>query len=129
MLAVVIALAAAFPAAGGAGSRQGFAFGRVGGSIIPFTITIGNDGRVKATGPAKVGRARLTQLQVVNLNRIATTNGFTSLAAVTNCPGTLPDVAATFVRIGPRTVRVHGSCAPRYQRVYAALARAVRLAR
>jgi hypothetical protein len=39
----------------------------------------------------------------------------------------LPDVAATFVRVGPRTVRVHGTCLAHYQRVWNALARAVKI--
>jgi hypothetical protein len=120
------ALAASAPA--GSAAQRGFAFGRLGGNIVPFTVAIGNDGSVKATGPVKVGRTHLTRLQVANLNRIAATNAFGSLPAATNCAGTLPDVAGTFVRIGPRTVRVHGVCVPRYQRIYNALAKAVKLA-
>jgi hypothetical protein len=126
-LAVVLALAAILPAASGAAPQRGFAFGRLGGNIVPFTVSIGNDGRVKATGPVLVGRAHLTQLEVANLDRVATMNGFASLRSSTSCPGTLPDVAATFVRVGPRTVRVHGSCVVRYQRIWNALARTVRL--
>jgi hypothetical protein len=124
-VALLSALAAAAPA--GAAAQRGFAFGRLGGNIVPFTVSIGNDGSVKATGPVKVGRPHLTRLQIANLNRIAATNAFGALAVVTNCPGVLPDIAATFIRIGPRTVRVHGSCVQRYQRVYAALAKAVKL--
>jgi hypothetical protein len=124
-IAALAALAAASPV--GAGAQRGFAFGRLGGNIIPFTVSIANDGSVKASGPVKVGRRHLTLLQIGNLNRIAATNAFGSLAKVTNCPGSLPDIASTFVRIGPRTVRVHGSCLRGYQRIYAALERAVKL--
>jgi hypothetical protein len=126
-LAVVLALAAILPASSIASPQRGFAFGRLGGNIIPFTVSVANDGRVRATGPVGVGKKRLTQLDVANLNRVATTNGFSSLPAVTSCPGTLPDVAATFVRVGPRTVRVHGTCLAHYQRVWNALARAVKI--
>lgn len=126
-LAVVLALAAILPASSTASPRRGFAFGRLGGNIVPFTISVGNDGRVRASGPVSVGKKRLTELDVANLNRVATTNRFSSLPAVTSCPGTLPDVAATFVRVGPRTVRVHGTCLARYQHVWDALARAVKI--
>jgi hypothetical protein len=125
-VAVLASLAASAPA--GAVAQRGFAFGRLGGNIVPFTVSITNDGSVSAKGPVKIGRRHLTRLQIANLNRIAATNAFGSLAPATNCAGALPDVAATFVRIGPRTVRVHGSCLPRYQRIYAALAQAVKLA-
>jgi hypothetical protein len=127
-LLAVIVLAGVLPASGGAAAQRGFAFGRSGGNIQPYTVSIANDGSVRVSGPATVGRSKLTQLQIAGLNRIATANGFGRIAAVTNCPGTLPDIAATFVRVGPRTVRVHGTCIARYQRVFAALARAVKLA-
>jgi hypothetical protein len=126
-LAVVLALAAILPASSAASPQRGFAFGRLGGNIVPFTVSIGNDGHVRSTGPVTLGRKQLTELQIANLNRVATTNGFSSLPAATSCPGTLPDVAATFVRVGPRTVRVHGTCLVRYRHVWNALARAVRI--
>ena len=34
----------------------------------------------------------------------------------------LPDVAATFIRVGARTVRVHGACVARYTKLWNALA-------
>jgi hypothetical protein len=125
-IAFLAALTAAAPV--GAGAQRGFAFGRLGGNIVPFTVSIANDGSVKVSGPVRIGRRHLSRLQIGNLNRIAATNAFGSLAKVTNCPGALPDIAATFVRIGPRTVRVHGTCVQGYQRIYASLVKAVRLA-
>jgi len=124
-IALLFALVAA--ASAGAVAKRGFAFGRIGGNIVPFAVSIGNDGSVTATGPVKLGRKHLTRIQIANLNRIAATNAFGSIPAVTNCPGSLPDVAATYVRIGPRTVRVHGTCLLGYQRIYTALERAVKL--
>ncbi len=126
-LVAVLLLAAALPSAAGASSQRGFAFGRTGGNILPFTVTIENDGSVHVTGPVAVMRTKLTRLQVADLNRVVATNGFERLKPMNDCPGVLPDVAATFVRVGPLRVQVHGSCLARYQHVYNALARAVRL--
>jgi hypothetical protein len=125
-LAVVVATAALVPAAG-ASQQRGFAFGRAGGNIQPFRVVIATDGNVHATGATHVGRTHLTRIQLGELNRLAATNSFGSLPRSTSCAGTLPDVAATFIRVGPRTVTVHGGCLAAYQRLWTALARAVRL--
>jgi hypothetical protein len=126
-LVAVLLLAAALPSAVGASAQRGFAFGRTGGNIIPFTVSIDNDGRVHVSGPVAVMRKKLTRIEVANLNRVVATNGFERLRPMNECPDTLPDVAATFVRVGPLRVQVHGDCLTRYQHVYNALARAVRL--
>ncbi len=123
----VLSVAAALAPVAQASPRGGFSFGRTGGNIQPFTVTIGADGHVRTTGSATVGRTLLTKAQLAKLNTVAAANNFGSIAAVTSCPGTLPDVAATFVRVAGRTVRVHGSCVARYQRVWAALTASVRL--
>jgi hypothetical protein len=39
----------------------------------------------------------------------------------------LPDIAATFIRVGARRALVHGGCVPRYARLWLALTQAVRL--
>lgn len=123
----VLLLAAALPSAAGASAQRGFAFGRTGGNIRPFTVSITNDGRVHVWGPVAVERTKLTRIEVANLNRVVATNGFEQLRPMNECPDALPDVAATFVRVGPLRVEVHGSCLARYQHVYNALVRAVRL--
>jgi len=125
-LALAFGAAALVPAAA-ATPQQGFAFGRSGGNIRPFRVVIATDGVVRSTGAAHVGRARLTRLQLGELNRIAATGSFGSLPLSTNCSGTLPDVAATFIRVGPRTVRVHGDCVAAYSKLWKALVRAVRM--
>jgi hypothetical protein len=128
---IVVTAAAWLAAAAGSGAAtvpaQGFAFGRAGGNIVPFTVTIAAGGRVHASGPVRVGRRMLTHAQLTALANVVAQARFTTLPAVTNCPGTLPDVAATFVRVGVRTVRVHGDCVPRYTRVWNALTAAVKL--
>jgi hypothetical protein len=104
----------------------GFAYGRVGGSIMPFTVTIATSGAVTAKGPAPGTATRLSKEQLAVLNRVAVETNFTKLPAVTACPNTLPDVAAQFIRVGGRTVRVHGSCLARFNRLWTALVRATR---
>jgi hypothetical protein len=129
MLAVVVVLAAAaVPSASAAQSgKTGFAFGRDGGNIRPFAVVISVQGDVRTTGPVEAHRQSLTRLQLAELNRLAVTTGFTHLAQQTNCPGTLPDVAATYIRVGARTVHVHGSCVVPYKKLWAALQRAARV--
>jgi len=77
-------------------------------------VTIANSGSVRIFGAVKVGRMHVTPVQLAALNRVATETLFTMMPLKTNCRGTLPDIASTFVRIGAYTVRVHGGCLPRY---------------
>jgi hypothetical protein len=127
-LMTLLCTAAVVPAAG-ASPPRGFAFGQAGGNIRPFTVAIGIDGNVRVTGRASVGRTHLTRLQLGELNRLAVTTGFGALPALTNCKGSLPDFATSFIRVGARTVRVRGGCMSRYQRLWKALAADVRLAK
>jgi hypothetical protein len=120
-------LALALPPAASASQQTGFAFGRSGGNIRPYTVTIAADGRVSVSGPVQAGRTKLTQAQVGSLVKLAADVRFATLPKTTNCAGALPDVASTFVRVGARTVRVHGNCIPRYARLWKALGSAVKL--
>jgi hypothetical protein len=122
--AVLLAVVAAEPA-GSAVTLSGFAFGRIGGNIRPFTVSIASTGVVRTSGAVTVQRTKLTSAQLAALNRIAIVTRFGKLPKATNCPGTLPDVASTYVRVGARTVRVHGGCVPRYARMWRALSAAV----
>ena len=126
-IALAAASLAAVPAAGAAPHASAFAFVRTGGNIIPFTVTIAGDGSVHVQGPVKAGRASLSAAQLTSLRKLAASIRFTTLPAQTNCPRTLPDVAATFIRVGGRTVRVHGTCVPRYAKLWAAVGAAVKL--
>jgi hypothetical protein len=124
LAAVLVSLAVA-PAAASAAPTTGFAFGRSGGSIRPFSLTVATSGAVTATGAAPWHRTRLSKQQLANLNRVAFVTQFATLPLATNCSGTLPDVASQWIRVGDRTVRVHGTCVPRFDRLWTALDRAV----
>jgi hypothetical protein len=123
---LVVLVVGAMPASS-AVQPTGFAFGRLGGNIRPYTVTIANSGVVRTSGAVQVGRKMLTSLQLGGLNRVATETRFVTLPKLTNCRGTLPDVAATYIRVGARTVRVHGACLPRYQRMLKALQASVKI--
>ncbi len=125
-LIALVALTGALPAAG-AVQPTGFAFGRLGGNIRPYTVTIANSGAVHVSGVVMVARMHVTPAQVVALNRVATETRFTMLPSKTYCRGSLPDVASTYVRVGAHTVRVHGDCMVRYQRMLKALMTSVRM--
>lgn len=114
---VVLALTAVL-----ATSHTGFAYGRTGGNIMPFAISVATSGIVRSTGPAPVHVGLVSKEQLANLNRMVVETRFSSLPARTECPGALPDVADEFIRVGIHTVRVHGSCLKRFNRLWAALA-------
>ncbi|MGZ4334341.1 MAG: hypothetical protein ACXVRJ_08745 [Gaiellaceae bacterium] len=125
-VAALLALTGVLPAAG-AVQPTGFAFGRLGGNIRPYSVMIANSGVVRTSGAVQVGRTRVTPVQLAALNRIATETRFTMLPAATTCRGSLPDVATTYIRVGARTVRVHGGCVPRYERLLKALKASVQI--
>jgi hypothetical protein len=115
LLAVVTALA-----------QTGFAFGRTGGNIMPFSIAIAANGHVTATGPAPAHTTTVSKLRLANLDRAVLDAKFQTMPTMTLCPNTLPDIAAQYIRVGRRTVRVHGSCVARFNRLWTALNRSVR---
>ena len=125
---LLLVLAVGSVPASSAVQPTGFAFGRLGGNIRPYTVTIANTGVVRTSGAVEVRRRMLTSLQLGGLNRVATETSFVTLPKATNCKGTLPDVAGTYIRVGARTVRVHGGCVPRYQRLLKALQSSVKMA-
>jgi len=133
LAALTVALAVPLAVlAGGSGKRQApatFAFGRTGGNIIPFKVTIGRDGRVTTSGS---GHATLTQASTPlrnGLAKLARAEGFWTLPAFISCPGVNPDVAAHFVTVSAdgkaRTVTSHGSCKPAFEELYAVLSASV----
>jgi hypothetical protein len=125
---VLAALAALVLASPAAAASPRYSFGRAGGNILPFTVTIAPGGAVTVSGPAKVGRTHLTAGQLAALTAVVAKAHLASLPARTVCAGTLPDFASTFVSIGGRTVYVRGSCSPSFTRAWNALAKATQLA-
>ena len=100
-------------------------FGIGGGNMVPSQVTIEPTGRVRASGPLKPTRRQLTHAKVVSLSRLVRQDlpGLKSRL----CPGTNPDVGSDFIHAYGRTVRVHGSCEPRFHRLWDTLAKAVGL--
>jgi hypothetical protein len=114
MTALVVAAVAVAPS---------FVFGRAGGNVVPMRAAIYPSGRGVVNG--QPGR-RLTRVKVTALRRYAAAQGFAQIPRHIECPGTLPDVATLYVKVGrARTAFEHGSCNRRFDRVYAALAKAV----
>jgi hypothetical protein len=105
-----------------------FSFGRHGGNIIPFHARIAASGRVTVDDKA---RGVLKQTQLAALQRLVERERFAALPTRITCAGVLPDVATrsiTATSHGKRhSVSVHGGCSRRFDRVYAALAKAVGL--
>jgi hypothetical protein len=135
ILALTTALAASTALIGvaGAGSavtQPSFKFGRVGGNIQPFTVTIARDGSVTSTGPVQPARHQLTARTLARLAALASTEHFFALSQRINCAGSLPDFAYRSLTVSTsatrtRTVLVRGDCRPGYTALYAALAAAV----
>jgi hypothetical protein len=100
-------------------------FGIGGGNMVPSQVTIEPTGRVRSSGPLKPTRRQLTHAKVVSLSRLVRQDlpGLKSRL----CPGTNPDVGSDFIQAYGRTVRVHGSCEPRFHRLWDTLAKAVGL--
>jgi len=128
VLRLLVTAVAAAALAGPAGAASPpLAFGRAGGNIRPFTITIASNGAVHAFGPVGVGRTTLTAAQEASLRTVVAKARLAALPATIRCAAVLPDIATSWIRVGARTVRVYGNCLARFERVWNALAGAVRL--
>ena len=125
LLALLLLLA--LVSAASASPQRSFTFGRLGGNIRPYTVTITSTGRVSVSGSAMAGRMKLTGAQLAVLDRAVTEAHFGAFLPITKCPRTLPDIATTFIRFGSKTVRVHGNCVARYTKLFTALTAAVKL--
>jgi hypothetical protein len=123
LLALIIAFA--HPASGnGPGSE--LAFGRAGGKPIPFSVVIAPNGAVSVTGAAPRHRDVVSKARLVEVNRLAAEIGFTRIASSpVYCPATPNEIPLRFVRIGRHTIRAHGTCVKRFNRIWTALNQAV----
>lgn len=127
---IIVSTALALPAIGSAApGTTSFAFGRTGGNIAPYTITISNTGVVRTSGPVKPKVTIVGAAARATLAALLKKTRFSSLPPTIRCHGTLPDFAANYVTIttGGRahTVLVYGDCSSRFTVLYNALARSV----
>jgi hypothetical protein len=123
--AVAVAVAASGVAATSSRPHR-IAFGITGGNIVPFTVTLEPNGRIRHSGPRAPARHRLSHAEIASLSHLVRIDFAAGLAS-RRCPGTNPDVASGFIRALGRTVTVHGSCEPRFTKLWATLMRTVGL--
>jgi hypothetical protein len=130
----IVALSAAAAALVGCGSSAAstsakpirITFGKAGGTIVPYQVTIEPTGRVRSTDVMEPIRRRLSPAKVASLSRLVR-HAFASGLASRLCAGVNPDVGSDFIRAMGRLVRVHGNCEPRFTRLWDTLAQAVGL--
>ncbi|HEY3549779.1 MAG TPA: hypothetical protein VGK69_01820 [Gaiellaceae bacterium] len=122
VLLLAVAGVAAFTAcgAGSATRPRPIQFGVRGGNIVGYTISIGPNGKV--TSPFGRGHGRIPERLVRQLGREIQQ---AHLAESRICAGSLPDIAARYIRLGSSTFRLRGSCDSRFERVWSDLLRAV----
>jgi hypothetical protein len=118
--------------AGGSGKRQTpptFAFGRTGGNIVPFTVTIAANGHVSTTGTQDLALTQATVPLRNGLAKLAKAEGFWTMATALTCGKVNPDIAGRFIRITgggkTRMVTARGTCYPAFEELYAVLGASV----
>jgi hypothetical protein len=126
VLAALVAGLCACSASAASIKPQRIVFGVGGGNLVPWQVTIEPTGRVRASGVMQPKRRRLSRAKVVSLSRLVRAD-FASGLKSRLCPGANPDVGFDFIRADGRTVTVHGSCEPRFHRLWNTLAQAVGL--
>lgn len=122
-LLACLVLAAITACGASAAAPTPIVFGVAGGNIVPWRVTIEPNGAVRIHGSMTVKHRQIATATVRELRREVEAANLKSR----ECGGTLPDVGADYIRAGARTVTVHGSCEPRFNRVWNDLARAVGL--
>jgi hypothetical protein len=126
VLVLVLVLPAA-AAGGGTTARASFEYGRTGGTRSPFRVYIARDGKVTSSGAIQKSTL-VRRVPVRTLDRLfarARAASFFAMPKYTSCKGTLPDYAASFLRISSsarsRTVKVRGDCRPKFTQLYGAV--------
>ena len=95
-------------------------FGRTGGSIIPYHVSMSRTGAVTTSGPVQSTK-HVSIVAVRGVLTLAGAERFSSLPRRISCKGTLPDIASTYITINGTTVTSHGSCNRRFAELYAVL--------
>jgi hypothetical protein len=120
LAASVAALAACGPTAV---SHRPIVFGITGGNIAPYRVSIQPNGSVRVSGSRGSRRRQIAPTRVRQLtNEIQRAH-----LANRSCAGVLPDVASEYIRVGGRTVTVHGGCEASFLRVWDDLVQGVGL--
>jgi hypothetical protein len=97
------------------------AFGVTGGNVVGYRLSIQPNGSVRSTGSARAIRRQIAAARLRQLRDEIEHAHLTSRS----CPGALPDLARRYIRVGRRTVTVHGDCEAAFERVWSDLTRAV----
>ncbi len=113
-------------ALGGCGSAAAagtpILFGISGGNIAPYRVSIERTGIVKIRPSLGLHpRRRLAPARVRQLRSEIRQAHLESR----RCSGVLPDIASRYIRVGSRTVTVHGGCERAFTRVWNDLTSAV----
>jgi len=121
---VLAAFTAALAACGSAAvTHMPIVFGITGGNIAPYRVSIQPNGSVRVSGSQGSLRRQIPPSRVRQLtNEIEQAR-----LASRSCAGFVPDVASQYIRVGGRTVTVHGSCEAQFRRVWGDLLQAVGL--
>jgi hypothetical protein len=99
------------------------AFGVTGGNVVGYRISIQSNGGVRSSGSARAIRRQIAAARLRQLRDEIEHAHLTSRS----CPGTLPDLARQYIRVGRRTITVHGSCDAAFAHVWRDLTQAVAL--
>lgn len=126
-LILLAVLALGLAACGGSGQKDAvqIEFGRTGGLIAPYTVTIAPGGAVTTSGSAPATAKSVTSAQDSLLSN-QVQDGFGKLTSSV-CPGTFPDEAAFFITAEGKTVTVRGTCDQDFATLFDALTSAVGL--
>jgi hypothetical protein len=100
-----------------------FAFGRQGGSIMPFQVKIFTDGKVSVTGAVhRIEPVTVSQPSLAALRKLARAERFFSMPALTHCPQRVSGLATNYIRIRigklDKTVSDYGGCNKGFVELY-----------
>jgi hypothetical protein len=124
LLFVAVFVAAAVAACGASASgRTPIVFGVTGGNVIGYRVTIQPNGSVRVRGSRWKVRGQIRPSRVRQLRREIQH----AHLATSTCPGSLPDFATRFIRLGDHRYAVRGECEVPFSRVFKDLEAAVAL--
>jgi hypothetical protein len=115
-------------------SQPAVQFGIQGGNIRPWSVNIGADGTVTASGINARNQHLTNPQQALNgFLAAADMEGFFTMSGTQRCSGTLPDIASSFVAVhttrGDKRVQVHGGCNSSFNQLFALLTNMADLSR